>query len=330
MIISLDSIRDDLTTWAESLYLPATGAFRNGDAPAPSLPSTLFITYILYSINALDAVALDRAKWIAWIQSQQSEQDGSFAFPPSDKRGIAFWNAVRALNMLDAQVLKFPDNQRGATTIAGLHQWFKTWKASGDTHHEVLALAPMLVSHPDPAWVQAFFDELAAQQHPTQGTWPAENPTNISRTFAYSLIYTGMDKLPPQAEKIVDAMLNLQEENGFWHGSPNFSTMDAVYLLSRLPKAIGWREADANAALHRTADALIPYYTAHAERDKLDTHQFAATVQTFALLSEALPQRFTTSHPWRFGWSNKAFWQCCVIKEALTALPHIKTGAHQP
>ena len=68
MTISLDPIRDDLTAWAESLYLPATGAFRNGDAPAPSLPSTLFITYILYSINALDAVALDRAKWIAWIQ----------------------------------------------------------------------------------------------------------------------------------------------------------------------------------------------------------------------------------------------------------------------
>ena len=126
-----------------------------------------------------------------------------------------------------------------------------------------------------------------------------------------------MDKLPPQAEKIVDAMLTLQEENGFWHGRPNFSTMDAVYLLSRLPKATGWRETEANAALHRVTDALIPYYKAHAERDKQDTHQFAATVQTYALLYEALPQRFTTSHPWRFGWSNKAFWQCRVIEEAL-------------
>ena len=38
MIISLDPIRDDLIAWAESLFLPDTGAFRNGDAPAPSLP----------------------------------------------------------------------------------------------------------------------------------------------------------------------------------------------------------------------------------------------------------------------------------------------------
>lgn len=181
MPISLDPIRDDLITWTESLYLPDTGAFRNGDAPVLSLPSTLFITYILYSINALDAVALDRAKWVAWIQSQQNEQDGSFAFPPSDRRGIAFWNAVRALNMLGSQVLRFPDDQRSATTVAGLSKWFKTWKASGDTH------------------------------------------------------------------------------------------------------------------------------------------QFAATVQTYALLYEALPQRFTTSHPWRFGWSNRAFWQCRVIEDSLNA-----------
>ena len=94
MTISLNPIRDNLIAWAESLHLPDTGAFRNGDTPVPSLPSTLFITYILYSMNALDAVALDRTKWIAWIQSQQSGQDGSFAFPPSDnpRRGIAFWN----------------------------------------------------------------------------------------------------------------------------------------------------------------------------------------------------------------------------------------------
>ena len=127
----------------------------------------------------------------------------------------------------------------------------------------------------------------------------------------------GMDRLPPQAEKIVDAILDLQDEDGFWHGRPGFSTMDAVYLLSQLPKAIRWREA--NSALHRVVDALIPYYETHAARDKSDTHQFAAIVQTFALLSESLPERFETSRPWQFGWSNRAFWQCRVIEEELAA-----------
>jgi len=38
-----------------------------------------------------------------------------------------------------------------------------------------------------------------------------------------------------------------------------------------------------------------------------------------AMLSEALSQRFTTSHSWQFGWSNRAFWQCRVIEDSLTA-----------
>jgi len=330
MKISLDSIRDDLIPWAESLWLEDTGAFRNGSSTVPSLPSTLFITYILYSIDALEAVTCDRTKWIAWIQSRQSEQDGSFALPPPigssrPRRGIAFWNAVRALNMLGGSVERFPAYQRGTMTVAGLREWFETWKAWGDSHHEVLAIVPILVSHPDAAWVEAFFDELAEQQHPVLGTWPrGSDLVNISRTFAYSLIHMGMDRLPPQAEMIVDAVLDLQGEDGFWYGRPAYATMDAVYLLSLLAKKIPWRKADADSALHRVVDALIPYYEEHAARDKSDTHQFASVVQTFALLSEALPERFTTSRPWRFGWGNRAFWRCRVIEEELAV------GCRQP
>ena len=52
--------------------------------------------------DGLDDIACDRSKWIAWIHSQQNEQNGSFAFPPPigssrPRRGIALWNAVRSL-----------------------------------------------------------------------------------------------------------------------------------------------------------------------------------------------------------------------------------------
>lgn len=323
MTISLDPIRDDLIAWGESLWLEDTGAFRNDTAIVPSFPSSLFMTYILYSMDALDVVACDRARWIAWIQSQQNAEDGSFAYSSDasqPRRGIALWNAVRALNMLSGQVVRFPAYQREAMAVDGLREWFSMWKKQGDTHHEVLALVPTLVSHPDTAWVEAFLDELADQQIPELGIWSkGDGRVNISRTFAYSLIHMGMDRLPPQAEKIVDAILDLQGEDGFWDGRPGFSTMDAVYLLSRLAKEIGWREGDAKVALNRVVDALIPYYEKYSKRDRLDTHQFAAIVQTFALLSEALPDRFKTSWSWRFGWSNRAFWQCRVIEEVLVA-----------
>ena len=51
----------------------------------------------------------------------------------------------------------------------------------------------------------------------------------------------GVGRLPPQPEKIVDAMLNLQKEDGFWEERLGFATMDAVYLLSDLAENIGWR-----------------------------------------------------------------------------------------
>lgn len=323
MTLSLDPIRTDLIDWAESRWIDDIGAFRNGDAPEPNLPATLFTSYILYSIDALDENSCDQSKWVSWIHSQQNKKDGSYGFPPPTgssrpRRGIAFWNAVRSLGILGSELSRFPEYQRDAMTVEGLRDWFETWKALRDPHHEVLALVPTLASHPDKAWVEAFFDELIDQQHSALGTWPkGHDPINISRTFAYSLIHIGMGRLPQQPEKIVDAMLDLQGIDGFWHGRPAFATMDAVYLLSVFPREIGWREPDVDTALNRVADALIPYYQANAGRDKSDTHQFTAIAQTIALLSQALPHRFPTSRPWQFGWSNKDFWKCSVIANEL-------------
>jgi len=322
--MNLNPIRTDLITWAESLWLDDVGAFRDGDAPEASLPGSLFIAYILYSIDGLDEISVDREKWVGWVQSQQSEKDGSFGFPPPigssrPRRGIALWNAVRGLGILGSQISRFPEYQREAMTVDGLREWFEAWTLLRDPHHEVLALAPTLASHPDQTWVEAFFDELADQQHSALGTWPkGHDPVNISRTFAYSLMHVGIGRLPQQATKIVDAMLDLQGADGFWHGRPGFSTMDAVYLLSKLSAATQWREADVQTALHRVTDALIPYYEANAENAKSDTHQFTAIVQTIALLSEALQERFTTSRPWRFGWDNAVFWRCSVVADELS------------
>ena len=134
--------------------------------------------------------ACDRNRWRSWIQSQQDERDGSFVFPAAPwshhpQRGHALWNAVRALNMLGGQILRFPAYQRSAMTITGLKAWFKSWEASKQSHHEVLALVPSLVSHPEGNWVDEFFNQLAEQQDQMLGVWPKEK-VSISRTFAYS------------------------------------------------------------------------------------------------------------------------------------------------
>lgn len=322
--LQLDPIREDILSWAASLWLEEPGAFRDGASEEPSLQASLFLCYILYSIDGLDAFEHRRGQWVQWIQAQQSEQDGSFSFSPAigsarPRKGIALWNAVRGLNILGAQIERLPRYQRSTHTVEGLRDWFETWKAWGDSHHEVLALVPTLECHPDEAWGDAFFDELADQQHPMLGYWlKGDKPPNISRTFAYSLIHIGMGRLPPQPDRIVDTMLDLQGADGFWNGALGYSTMDAIFLLGRLPEAISYREGDAEGVLNRTLDVLIPFYETEANRIREHIHPFAAMVQSLALLYEALPDRFATSRPWRFSWANRAIWRCEAIAEVLS------------
>jgi len=152
--LQLDPIRDTLIARAETLWLEETGVFRNGDGTDPYLPSSLFIAYILYSIDGLDAVSIDRSRWTDWIRAQQSEKDGSYCFPPPlgsniPRKGIALWNAKRVLGILGSGLAHFTEYQREASDVAGLHDWFRAWASLGDSHQEVLALAPMLASHPD-------------------------------------------------------------------------------------------------------------------------------------------------------------------------------------
>ena len=325
MICRLDPIRDSLIAWAESLWLEDAGSFRNGDGTNPHLPSSLFISYILYSADALGSINCDRKRWAGWIQSQQNQVDGSFAFPPPigsgiPRKGIALWNAKRTLGILGGDLLHFPSYQRNAMTVDGLREWFRGWATLGDSHHEVLALAPTVASHPDDAWRDAFFEELASQQHPSLGYWPkGDEPPNISRTFAYSLVHLGMGRLPSQPERIIDVMLDLQDDNGLWHGGKGFSTMDAVFLLSRLPEAADWRTEDADVALNTTADSLISYFDDLPSQDRSDTHRFAGPVQTLALLSQALPDRFETSREWGFAWERSEFWKSETIRDALVS-----------
>ena len=93
--------------------------------------------------------------------------------------------------------------------------------------------------------------------------------------------------------------------------------MDAVYLLLRLPESTGWCKDDACISLNKTADRLVPYFDDLGGQDRSDTHPFAAPVQTLALLSEALPDRFETSHQWRFAWERSEFWVSDTIKSGL-------------
>ncbi len=329
-MINLDRIGAELHDWCESLYVEEQpgGGYRMGTVGQVNLLSTTDIAWLRYATCDLEDLApARREKWVRWIQAQQDRTDGHFAYTETvgegnmHSRGHAFWQASRALGILGAEIEVFPEYLRSAMTRPGLKAWFAQWEAQPNrTHHDVLGLIPILANTADAEWVELFYHDLARQQDPETGTWPRDATMNISRTFAYSAVFRATARIPPQADKIIDAILGLQSEDGFWRERNHsfFSTMDAIYLLIRLPALIGHKEREARAALERIKSPMLALYQAKKDSLQGNTHSMLAVVHAIGLLREAFPAELSCARPWRFDWDKPELFRCDLLGRALT------------
>jgi hypothetical protein len=114
-------------------------------------------------------------------------------------------------------------------------------------------------------------------------------------------------------------MLRLQSEDGFWRERNHsyFSTMDAIYLLTRLPRLVGHREEEAMAALKRVKAPMAALYMRKEDELFGNTHGMLAVVHAIGLLSETFPEDFPVSEPWRFDWDKPDLFRCEFLRRAL-------------
>jgi hypothetical protein len=318
----LDALREKIHRWTESLWDPALGGFRQNARIGVNLMSTTDVAWMRYAVDDPDLDGGHREAWVRRLQKAQDPQTGLVRYDPRDggvvhSNGHGLWQTVRALNILGAQLCHFPHYLRSAMSVKGLEAWFDAvdWDSRQSNHHEVLGLTPLLANLDDAAWTEAFYRKIAAQQDRQTGGFPRQK-LNISRTFAYTALYRATGRMPPRAEQIVDSILALQQPSGFWEKEPGFHTMDATYILVRLPAVLKHRQAEAAAALERLALALQRFYREHAERIHQSTHGVLAIVHTFGLLQEAFPQRFPSQRRFRFDWDQPAMYRCDVIRRA--------------
>ena len=316
----LDALRDKIHRWTESLWDPARGGFRQNAAIGVNLMSTTDVAWMRYAANDPDIGGGHRDAWVRSLQQSQDSRTGIVRYDPRDggllhSDGHALWQTVRALNILGGQLLHFPHYLRSAANVRGLKAWFDAvdWDGGRSNHHEVLGLVPLLANLNDPEWTEVFYRKIAEQQSPENGGFP-RSKLNISRTFAYTALHCATGRLPPRPQKIVDAMLALQQPDGFWQAKPGFSTMDAAYILVRLPPVLAYRQEQARRALERLALALNRYYRENETEIDQSTHGVLAIVHTFGLLQEAFPDRFPSERPYRFDWDKPSMYRCDVIR----------------
>lgn len=320
----LDSLRDVLDEWSTSLFDPASGGFRSGLGSDVDLLSSADMIWIRYAANSADPGAPDRARILGYLQRAQDPLTGRISYHSRGQGhsdGHAFWMVVRALAILGGQLSHFPAYQQPMMTAEGLASWFDgiDWSRVDRTdprrsnHHEVLALIPVVASITGLADV--FLQKIGEQQDPISGTWP-RGKTSISRTFAYSAVHLAAGKLPRHPDRIVSEMLRLQNASGTWDRElPGYATMDAAYLLVRLPPRIGHRQADATAALRKLSSAMRTVFAEEQPAFFANPHQLLAVVHTFGLLQEAFPDEYPAERSYRFDWDKLEMYVCDVIRQ---------------
>jgi len=304
-----------------NLFDSNTGGFRQNPEIGVNILSSTDVVWIRYATNDKDLGAPDRKAFLHYLEESQDPVTGNICHargPASQGHcdAHAFWQAVRAIHLLGGRLQFFPHHLKSVLAPEGLAHWFDSvnWDCpKTSNHHEVLGLVPLLASLNDPEWTEVFYSKLAQQQDEVSGTWP-RSQINISRTFAYTVLHIAAGKLPKFSEKIVDAMLASQGSNGFWDPDlPAFHTMDAAYLLARLPKTIHQREEEAREALVHLARELRQCFAEHQMTLLENPHRTLAITQTFGLLQEVFPQDFLSDRPYRFDWENNSVYACPVI-----------------
>jgi len=317
----LDEFRDDIHAWTEGLWDEETGGFRMSAKVGVNVMTTTDVAWMRYAVNDPNILGSHREPWVRYLQKRQDSHTGLVRHDPGPagqghSDGHALWQTVRALSILGGTLPIFPRHLRPLVNPGVLRAWFDKvdWDGPDSNHHEVLGLAPLLAGLDDPKWAKAFYEKLVEQQNPETGCWPRPK-VGISRTFAYTCLHRAAGLMPPHAEKIVDTMLSLQQPNGFWQEEPSFLTMDAAYLLVRLPGALEYRWEEAHKALRRLAPALAGHVHQHRERIAENPHRMQAICHTFSLLHEAFPKEYPSARPYRFDWDDASMYYCPVIAE---------------
>ena len=320
----LDQLREAQRAWSIALFDPHSGGFRQNDEIGVNTMSSTDMVWIRHATHDPEPGAPDKDKVIGYLEGAQDPETGKVchARGPAGQHHCdahALWQTVRALNILGGRLRHFPHHLRGLVTPGGLEAWFDSidWDSRlHSNHHEVLGILPLLVSLDSKEWTEVFYQKLGEQQDAASGAWP-RGRTNISRTFAYTSIHLAGDRLPRYPEKIIDTILALQRATGFWDGPrPAFHTMDAAFLLVRLPTLVSHREAEARESLRRLAKAVREDFAQHQAYYAGNPHKMSAITHTFGLLQEAFPEEFASDPRYRFDWGDPWVYVCDVIRDA--------------
>jgi hypothetical protein len=300
-------IRVDLrefVQWITDSFEPsvrlAGGAGRYARKPGESSPELYGVSdmaCVLYTIDRLYPTEKERAEWAEVFQSFQTGPNGMLLEKSpthSPLHNTAF--ALAAMELLNLRpqhpVTLLPEHRDPRAFLEGI-DWEKGVYPGSHRGAGIGAVCALVPELRDPRWFESYFAACEALIDPRNGMMGRNKPAQgdfdqIGGTFHYAFLFSHFNRLMPYPEQRIDAILRLQQPDGYWSADNRlWLTFDAMYLLTRTARYCTHRFPEVIGLVRRVTELLArdvfsPEGRAKAFSGKLPVHALTAAVSAAA------------------------------------------------
>ena len=287
-----------------SVRLPG-GAGRYARAPGdaePELYGVSDLACIFYTLGLLRPNEHERGEWAAAFQLFQRPDTGwlvekSPTHDPLHNTAFAL-AAMQLMDLAPAHPVTMTGDYDDARAFLATLDWRKDvylGSHKGAGIGSIHALVPALNR---PAWFADYFDFCDRQFDPHNGLMGQDKPPGgdfdqVGGTFHYHFLYEHFNRHMPFPEHRIDAVIGLQQPDGYWHPVNHlWLTLDAIYLMTRTLRYCPHRFADVQAVVRSVMGLMMREVYAADKRAVALGGKLPAHSVTAALSIAAEAQRF--------------------------------------
>lgn len=303
-----DFIRWITAEFEPSVRLPG-GAGQYARAPGEAVTELYGVSdmaCILHTLGILRPTERERVEWSAAFQQFQVSDTGwlvekSRTHDPLHNTAFAL-AAMQLMDLTPAHPVTMTGEFADVRAFLASLNW--TTRVYADSHKgagigSIHALVPALNR---PEWFAGYFAFCDEQFDPRNGLMGRDKPPGgdsdqIGGTFHYQFLYEHFNRQMPFPERRIDAVISLQQPDGYWHPTNHlWLTLDAVYLLTRTLRYCPHRFEDVRAVVRNVMATMMRDYYAPDRRGKALTGKLPVHSLTAAISIAAEAQHFLGAH----------------------------------
>lgn len=297
-------------------------ARRPGDSQ-PEIYGAADMACVLHTIGHLHPSEKERQEWAQVFRPFQTDPLGLFVEREpthSPVHNTAYvLGAMELLGLSPERPIRLRAEHRTISTLFEKIDWEKGVYPGSHLGAGVGSICALVPELRDPAWFEAYFAACEDLLDPRNGMMGRRKPASgdsdqIGGTFHYAFLFSHFNCLLPYPEQRIDAILGLQQADGYWAPDNKlWLTFDAMHLLTRTSRQCPHRFPEVVALVRQVIqllarDVFSPEGRAKTFVGKLPVHSLTAAISAAAEAQIFLGQReVITERPLRLILDRRPF-----------------------